>query len=133
MSAILPTPPVLFQGYLLDTSVVSALAPGRETYLPSTFANWLDLHDAQLFLPATAVAELAQGIAKLHRSGGVERAQRLNRWLDGLIVGFADRILPLDARAARLASQISDAAMAQGKHLGFADVAIAALAQNARL
>ena len=129
----LTTPPVLCQGYLLDTSVVSALAPGREAYLPSTFANWLQLHDAQLFLPAIAVAELAQGIAKLHRSGGVERAQRLDHWLDGLIAGFADRILPLDAQAARLAGQISDAAMAQGKHPGFADVAIAALARNARL
>ena len=133
MSAILPTPPVLFQGYLLDTSVVSALAPGREAYLPSTFGEWLHLHDAQLFLPAIAVAELAQGIAKLHQSGGMERAQRVDRWLDGLIAGFADRILPFDAQAARLAGQISYAAMAQGKHPGFADVAIAALAQNARL
>ena len=42
-------------------------------------------------------------------------------------------IAALDAQAARLAGQISDAAMAQGKQSGFADVAIAALAQNARL
>jgi predicted nucleic acid-binding protein len=41
------------------------------------------------------------------------------------------RILPLDAQSARLAGQISDAAIAQGRHPGFADVAIAALAQNA--
>jgi toxin FitB len=133
VSATLPAQPFLCQGYLLDTSVVSALAPGREAYLPSTFGDWLQSHDAQLFLPAIAVAELAQGIAKLHRSGGTERAQRLDRWLDGLIAGFADRILPLDAQAARLAGQISDAAMAQGRHPGFADVAIAALAQNAGL
>ena len=97
------------------------------------FANWLQSHDAQLFLPAIAVAELAQGIAKLHRSGGVKHAQLLDRWLDGLIAGFADRILTLDAQAARLAGQISNAAIAQGRHPGFANVAIAALAQNARL
>lgn len=133
MSATFLAPPPLYQGYLLDTSVVSALAPGRETYLPTAFGDWLQAHDAQLFLPAIAVAELAQGIRKLHRSGGMERAQRLNRWLDGLIAGFGDRILPLDAQAARLAGQISDAAMAQGRHPGFADVAIAALAQNAGL
>lgn len=133
MSATFLAPPALYQSYLLDTSVVSALAPGRETHLPTDFGDWLQAHDAQLFLPAIAVAELAQGIGKLHRSGGVERAQRLNRWLDGLIAGFGDRILPLDAQAARLAGQISDAAMAQGRHPGFADVAIAALAQNAGL
>jgi len=130
VNATFLTPPALYQGYLLDTSVVSALAPGREAYLSSDFGDWLQAHDVQLFLPAIAVAELAQGIAKLHRSGGMERAQRLDRWLDGLIAGFGERILPLDAQAARLAGQISDAAMAQGRHPGFADVAIAALAQN---
>lgn len=46
---------------------------------------------------------------------------------------YADRILPLDADTARLAGQISDAAMVQGRHPGFADVAIAALAQHAEL
>lgn len=133
MTATVLAPPTFYKGYLLDTSVVSALAPGREAYLPSIFGDWLQAHEAQLFLPAIAVAELAQGIGKLHRSGGMERAQGLDRWLDGLIAGFADRILPLDARAARLAGQISDAAVAQGRHPGFADVAIAALAQNANL
>ena len=133
MSAPFLAPPVLYQGYLLDTSVVSALAPGREAHLPLAFGEWLQVHDAQLFLPAIAVAELAQGIGKLYRSGGMERAQRLDRWLDGLIAGYGDRILPLDAQAARLAGQISDAAVAQGRHPGFADVAIAALAQNADL
>lgn len=133
MSATFLAPPSLSQGYLLDTSVVSALAPGREAYVPSDFGDWLQAHDAQLFLPAVAVAELAQGIGKLHRSGGMDRARGLDRWLDGLIAGFGDRILPLDAKAARLAGQISDAAVAQGRHPGFADVAIAAIAQSAGL
>jgi predicted nucleic acid-binding protein len=53
--------------------------------------------------------------------------------LDGLLATYADRILPLDAQAARLAGDLSDGAMAQGRHPGFADVAIAALAQNAGL
>ena len=50
-----------------------------------------------------------------------------------VLAAHADRILPLDAQAARLAGQISDAAIAQGRHPGFADVAIAALAQHAGL
>ncbi len=76
---------------------------------------------------------MAQGIGKLRRAGGTERADRLDSWLDGLLEKYADRILALDAPAARLAGNISDAAMAQGRHPGFADVAIAALAQNAGL
>lgn len=123
----------LSKGYLLDTSVISALAPGRAAPAPADLANWLQAHHQQLYLPAVAIAEMAQGIGKLRRAGGIERADRLDRWLDGLLAAYADRILALDAPAARLAGQISDAAIAQGCHPGFADVAIAALAQHAGL
>lgn len=123
----------LYKGYLLDTSVVSVLAPGRQAFVSSPLIEWLQAHHQELFLPAIAVAEMAQGIGKLRRAGGTERADRLDRWLDGLLTTYADRILPLDAQAARLAGQISDAAVAQGCHPGFADVAIAALAQHAGL
>ena len=121
------------QGYLLDTSVVSVLALGREAFVPSPFSQWLQAHHQALFLPAVAIAEMAQGIGKLRRAGGTERAERLDRWLDGLLAAYGDRILPLDAPAARLAGQMSDAAIAQGRHPGFADVAIAAIAQHAGL
>ena len=119
------------KGYLLDTSVVSILAPGRESFVPTPFSEWLQTHHQQLYLPCVAIAEMAQGIGKLRRAGGVERAERLDHWLDGLLNVYADRILPLDAQAARLAGDISDAAIARGRHPGFAHVAIAALAQNA--
>ena len=121
------------KGYLLDTSVLSLLAPGRAALLATPLNAWLQAHHPALFLPAIAIAEMAQGIGKLRRAGGFERADRLDRWLDGLLASYTDRILPLDAQAARLAGQISDAAIAQGCHPGFADVAIAALAQNAGL
>ena len=62
---------------MLDTSVVSVLAPGREALLSTPLGEWLQAH--------------------------------------------------------RLAGQMSDGAMAQGRHPGFADVAIAALAQHAGL
>ena len=123
----------MHNGYLLDTSVVSVLAPGREDLVPTPLSAWLQAHHEQLFLPCIAVAEMAQGIGKLRRAGGAKRADRLDRWLDGLLAAYDDRILPLDALAARLAGQISDAAMAQGCHPGFPDVAIAALAQKAGL
>lgn len=121
------------KGYLLDTSVVSVLAPGREAFVPTPFGQWLQAHHQALYLPSVAIAEMAQGIGKLRRAGGAERADRLDRWLDGLLAAYGDRILPLDAQAARLAGQMSDEAQAQGRHPGFADVAIAAIAQHAGL
>jgi len=120
-----------YKGFLLDTSVISMLAPGREAHVPTDFVDWLHANGSRLYLPSIAVAELAQGICKLHRAGGAERAGRLAHWLDALIAGYAEHILPLDAAAARLAGQLSDQALAQGIHPGFADVAIAALARHA--
>lgn len=113
--------------------MVSLLAPGREALVSTPLSAWLQAHHQALFLPAIAVAEMSQGIGKLRRAGGAERADRLDRWLDGLLASYTERILPLDAQVARLAGQMADAAIAQGCHLGFADVAIAALAQHADL
>lgn len=121
------------KGYLLDTSVLSVLTPGREALVPAHLPRWLQAQHNKLFIPCITIAELAQGIGKLRRAGGKERADRLDGWLDGLLNAYSERILPLDAQAARLAGQISDAAMAKGRHPGFADVAIAALAQSAQL
>ncbi len=114
-------------GYLLDTSVLSLLAPGR-TAPDATLANWMRAHNDRLYISAITVAEIEQGIRKLCRAGAVERADALTRWLDALIERGGDRILPFDARAGRIAGELSDQAIATGRHPGFADVAIAATA-----
>jgi len=75
----------LANGYLLDTSVVSVLAPGREVFVPTPLQGWLREHHKQRYLPCIAIAEMAQGIGKLRRAGGVDRADRLDLWLDGLL------------------------------------------------
>ena len=116
---------------LLDPRV--ELDKGRQCRLLDEHHRAAYAHDEQraLHVPCIAVAELAQGICKLHRVGGVHRAALLAEWLDQLIARFGDRILALDATAAKLAGQLSDQALARGVHPGFADIAIAALAHNA--
>ncbi len=116
-------------GWLLDTSVLSAFAPGKPD-IPVDLAQWLRAHSTQLFIPCIAVAELEQGICKLRRAGGAKRAELLAQWLDGLVQDFAKRVLPLDAASSRIAGQIADDAVAAGRHPGFTDVAIAALARQ---
>ena len=58
----------------------------------------------------------------MRRSGGADRAERLDLWLDQLIAGYGDRILSLDPAMARLAGRLSDEATAKGRHPGFADL-----------
>ena len=65
--------------------MVSLLTPGREAVVAIPFREWLQAHHQALFLPVIAVAEMAQGICKLRRAGGTERADRLDRWLEGLL------------------------------------------------
>lgn len=114
-------------GYLLDTSVLSLAGPDKSP-LPGEVADWLRTHADELFVPVVAIAEIEKGICKLRRAGGTARVDRLTAWLDALIQGYGDRILFLDAQAARVAGQLSDAAKAKGRDPGFADVAIAAIA-----
>ena len=114
-------------GYLLDPSVISAFAPGTPA-VAADVGEWLLGKTHELFLPSVAIAEIEQGICRLHRNGGVQRAASLDRWLTDILRDHGPRILPLDAPAARLAGQLADRALAAGQHPGFADIAIAAIA-----
>lgn len=113
--------------YLLDTSVISLLAPDKPPHAKE-FAIWLREHESAVYVSAITVAEIEQGVRKLYRAGGVERAERLSAWLDGLLRSFDDRVLCVDALVARIAGAMSDAALASGRHPGLADVLIAATA-----
>jgi predicted nucleic acid-binding protein len=113
-------------GYLLDTSVLSLLAPGKPSNDP--LAQWIRDHNETLYFSAVTVTEIEQGICKLRRAGSNERADTLGKWLDALIENGGERILPFDARTGRIAGGLSDRAFAAGRHPGFADVAIAATA-----
>ena len=114
-------------GYLLDTSVVWMLAPGKLA-MGDDLQAWFRAKQNDLYLSAVTIAEIEQGIFKLHRLGGAERAGRLAEWLDALLAHSAQRILPLDAKTARIIGAVSDRAIALGRHPGFADVAIAGTA-----
>jgi len=119
-------------GWLLDTNVLSAFAPRRVMVAPEV-AAWFEERTDELFLSAITAAEVEAGIAKLRRTGAILRADELRMWFDRMLSSYADRVLPFDLAAARIAGELGDAAQAEGRHPGFADVAIAAIAQSRRL
>ena len=105
-------------------NIVQTLA----TAPPAAPADW-QAPEIRVFRNDTiTIAEIEQGICKLRRAGGRERADHLEKWLDALLDDGSERILPLDARTGRIAGALSDKALAAGRHPGFADVAIAATA-----
>jgi predicted nucleic acid-binding protein len=113
--------------YLLDTSVLSMLAPGK-VEANGEFAEWVRAHSERLFISAITIAEIEQGICKLRRLGGTARAEVLARWLVALLEKGAGQIVAFDQDIGQAAGQLSDKGIAIGRHPGFADVGIAATA-----
>jgi hypothetical protein len=119
-------------GWLLDTDVVSAFGPGKRPIARET-ADWFRARTQALYLSTISAAEIEAGIAKLRRTGDHRRADNLRQWFDRVLVDYADRVLSFDLAAARVAGALGDAARAAGRHPGFADVAIAAIAKAREL
>lgn len=86
--------------FLLDTNVLSELRKGKRTD-PGVTAWYAAVPEEDLFLSVLVVGELRQGVERLRRRD-LEGADRLDRWLGDLLEDYADRILPLDLRAAEL-------------------------------
>jgi predicted nucleic acid-binding protein len=50
-------------------------------------------------------------------------------WFDRILALYADRVLSFDLADAKVVGALSDAAQSAGRHPGFADIAIAAIAK----
>jgi predicted nucleic acid-binding protein len=120
-------------GYLLDTNVISLLAPRSseaKSVSPRTadFEAWVREHDERLFLSTVTLAEIQAGISRLERKGASRRAADLAHWLDAILEIYDSRTLPLTSRAALAAGRLLDHAIGIGADPGFEDAAIAATA-----
>ena len=114
--------------YLVDTNVISAAAPAR--LVRPALVEWMDMHSAALFLSAVTVAEIEDGIAKSRREGATRKSADLAAWLETLLHLYGDRVLAFDAATARIAGRLSDRSRGLGQAPGFADIIIAATAQQ---
>ncbi len=113
--------------FLIDTNVISALAPTRADR-PAALIDWLDRRSHDLFLSVVTAAEIRAGIAKAAREGTKRKAETLESLWEAVEYLYGDRILPLDLKAATIAGALADRAAAKGHAPGFADIAIAATA-----
>jgi predicted nucleic acid-binding protein len=115
-------------GWLLDTNVLSAFAPGRPSLSAET-AAWFEEQSDKLWLSSITIAEIMAGVRKLQRTGAQQRAAELETWFGLILAHYADRVLSFDLAAASIAGDLSDQAQAAGRHPGFADIAVASIAK----
>ncbi|MDH4413010.1 MAG: type II toxin-antitoxin system VapC family toxin [Rhizobium sp.] len=116
-------------GFLIDTNIISLFSPDRKQAPSEATRIWFREQGEVLYISAITLSEIEKGLRRLHRRGGVDRAQRLSAWLDSITVTFGDHILPVDHIVARIAGGLDDASTASGAHPGFADILIAATAK----
>lgn len=113
--------------YLLDTNVISAVAPTKQER-PIELVEWLHQASDSLYLSVVTVAEIRDGIAKAAREGATRKAATLKAWWTAVEHFYGNRILDFDLRAAAIAGTMMDIARSAGQAPGFADVVIAATA-----
>jgi toxin FitB len=121
-------------GWLLDTNIISQLAPGKDgaPRLGGRLGEWLDGNTDFLFLSAITVVEIVAGIQKLRRAGATSRASDLDAWLGRVVALYGERILPLDTEVAKIAGALTEQARANGQNPGLSDLVIAATAVRYR-
>lgn len=108
------------KGYLLDTNVISETRKSRAD--PSVMSFLSAAEGSGLFLSVLTLGELRKGVAARRRTDALT-ADRLATWVDGIETTFADRLLAVDAAAARLWGELS-----AGRSIPVIDALIAATA-----
>ncbi|GAK72405.1 ribonuclease VapC [Agrobacterium rubi TR3 = NBRC 13261] len=117
-------------GFLLDTNIISKFAPDKITPSEEVRAWFHEKgENGSLYLSAMTIAEIEKGARSLYRRGGIERADRLNRWLAAITENFYEQILPMDIVVARIVGALADAATSAGHNPGVSDLIIAATAK----
>ena len=116
-------------GFILDTSVISRLAPGR-SQVSGGFAEWIVTHQDRCHLSVMTITELERGIAKLKRLRNVAKAEALATWLDMVLSSYAARVLALDLDASRLAGRMIEDAVGRGHTPSLPDVLLASTAKR---
>jgi predicted nucleic acid-binding protein len=119
------------KGFLLDTNVISAAAPDRRTVPDAAKAaarEWIAENQGRLWLPVTAITEIAAGIGTREGAGGSRHAADLAGWLKAVLGAYSNRVLMLNAEAALHARTLSRNAREAGIAVGFADLTVACIA-----
>jgi predicted nucleic acid-binding protein len=94
----------MMAGYLLDTNVVSETRKLRADPRVTRFLGAAS--GDHLFLSVLTLGELRKGVAARRRTDA-QAADLIAGWVDDIEREFADRLLPVDAAAARIWGELS--------------------------
>ncbi len=89
--------------YLIDTNVISEGRKGaRANAGVRDFFKRIVSDQSPVFLSVVTVGELRRGVELIRHRGDTAQANRLEKWLQGLLRHYEDYILEVDADVAQL-------------------------------
>jgi predicted nucleic acid-binding protein len=88
--------------FVLDTNVLSEI---RKNPANQSVVAWIRDHDEEsLYTTAISIFEIKRGVLDVPPQDA-RQTLIMNRWLDGILLSFADRTLPLDTGSALKAAE----------------------------
>ena len=120
--------------FLLDTNAISMFAPSKAS-ASNIFAEWVDEQDRQdaVYLSVLTIHEIEKGVRLLEAKGAKAKAAGIHTWLQGLIAGYGDHILPVDKDIALESGRLEAKAVIAGHTPRTADAIIAGTASIHKL
>jgi predicted nucleic acid-binding protein len=89
--------------YLIDTNVISeARKRGKANRGVRVFFHRISREGLPVFISVITVGELRRGIELIRHRGDRRQAERLERWLEALLIDYQDSILDIDRDVAQL-------------------------------
>lgn len=87
--------------YLIDTNVISEARKGSKTNVGvRRFFHAAD--PADLYVAVQTIGEIRRGLENIRHRGDLPQARKLEKWLDVVVTGYADRILTFDTDCAQV-------------------------------
>lgn len=93
--------------YLVDTNVISEARKGsRANKGVQAFFKQVIEDEAQIFISVVTVGELRRGVELIRHRGDVRQANKLEKWLEELLVEYKDSVLDINQDIAQLWGQL---------------------------
>lgn len=87
--------------YLVDTNVISEARKGKAAN-PGVQKFFRQIDAADIYLSVQTIGEIRRGLENIRHRGDMPQARKLERWLDLVVIDYADRILSFDSECAQV-------------------------------
>jgi len=87
--------------YLVDTNIISEARKGKKAN-PGVQEFFQKTDSTDIYLSVQTIGEIRRGLENIRHRGDLPQANKLEKWLDLVVVDYADKILSFDEECAQV-------------------------------